>query len=111
MPPTSNILINRNLLKHLRAYGLTRGKLFTHIKRLSLDTYPLNALNYAHQFVYTGSRGMCLDIEFNSLSDRLSEAEKEEFKIEVIEVGDVEGRVFEGFEDSFFDLGGKAGGW
>jgi alpha 1,2-mannosyltransferase len=110
MPPF-NMLINRNLLKHLRAYGLTRGKLFTHIKRLSLDTYPLNALNYAHQFVYTGSRGMCLDIEFNSLADRLSEAEKEEFKIEVIEVGDVEGRVFEGFEDSFFDLGGKAGGW
>ena len=54
---------------------------------------------------------MCLDVEFNALADRLSEAEKEEFKIELLEVGDVEGRVFEGFEDSFFDLGGKVGGW
>ena len=105
-------MIDRNLLKHLRPYGLSRGKLFTHIKRLSLDTYPLNALNYARQFVYTGSRGMCLDIEFQGLAEtRLSEAEKEEFAIQVIEVGDVEGKVFEGFEDSFFDLGGKVGGW
>jgi len=54
---------------------------------------------------------MCLDVEFNALADRLSEAEKEEFKMEVLEVGDVEGKVFEGFEDSFFDLGGKVGGW
>jgi len=54
---------------------------------------------------------MCLDVEVNALADRLSEAEKEEFKIETLEVGDVEGRVFEGFEESFFDLGGKVGGW
>jgi len=55
---------------------------------------------------------MCLDIEFQALAEnRLSEAEKEEFAIQVIEVGDVEGKVFEGFEDSFFDLGGKVGGW
>lgn len=55
---------------------------------------------------------MCLDIEFQSLAEsRLSESEKEEFAIQTIEVGDVEGNVFEGFEDSFFDLGGKVGGW
>jgi hypothetical protein len=29
----------------------------------------------------------------------------------LIEVGEVEGKVFEGFEDAFFDLGGKVGGW
>jgi len=55
---------------------------------------------------------MCLDIEFQGLAEtRLSEAEKEEFAIQVIEAGDVEGKFFEGFEDSFFDLGGKVGGW
>lgn len=55
---------------------------------------------------------MCLDVEWHSLAEsRLSEAEKEEFSIAVIEVGDVECKVFEGFEDSFFDLGGKVGGW
>jgi alpha 1,2-mannosyltransferase len=55
---------------------------------------------------------MCLDIEWQPLADsRLSAAEKEEFAIELIEVGDVEGGMFEGFEESFFDLGGKVGGW
>jgi len=55
---------------------------------------------------------MCLDIEWQPLAEsRLSEADKEEFAIETIEVGNVESGVFDGFEDSFFDLGGKVGGW
>ena len=55
---------------------------------------------------------MCLDIEWQPLAEsRLSQAEKEEFAIETKEVGNVEGGMFDGFEDSFFDLGGKVGGW
>lgn len=100
------------MLKHLAAHGLSRGHLFTHTKRLSLDTYNLNALNYAHQYVRFGSRGMCLDIDWHPLAEeRLSEAEKREFEIRTEGLEGVEGGVFEGFEDSFFDLGGKAGGW
>lgn len=55
---------------------------------------------------------MCLDIDWHPLAEeRLSGAEKEEFEIQTIPLEEVEGGVFEGFEDSFFDLGGKAGGW
>ena len=55
---------------------------------------------------------MCLDIDWHPLADsRLSVLEKQEYEIQVGEVGELEGGVFEGFEDSFFDLGGKMGGW
>ena len=55
---------------------------------------------------------MCLDIDWHPLAEeRLSEAEKKEFEIQIVALEEIDGKVFEGFEDSFFDLGGKAGGW
>jgi alpha 1,2-mannosyltransferase len=55
---------------------------------------------------------MCLDTEWFPLAEeRLSEAEKKEFEIEVVPVQDVEGGAFDGFEDAFFDKGGVVGGW
>ena len=55
---------------------------------------------------------MCLDVAWQPLAeDRLSEAEKNDFAIELIAVRDVEGGVFDGFEEAFFEQGGKVGGW
>lgn len=102
----------RNLLKHLGAWGLHRGHLFTHTKRLRLDTYDLATLNYVRQYVKTGRRGMCLDAEWLPIADeRLTDAEKRQFEIELVPVSEIEGGMFDGFEDAFFDEGGKVGGW
>lgn len=55
---------------------------------------------------------MCLDVEWFPLAEeRLTEAERKEFEIEMLPIGEVEGGVFDGFEDAFFDRGGKVGGW
>lgn len=103
---------HRNLLKHLGGWGLHRGHLFTHIKRLSLDDYDTDTLNYVRQYVKNGRRGMCLDIEWLPIAEqKLTETEREGVDIELIPVSDIEGGVFDGFEDAFFDLGGKVGGW
>ncbi len=50
---------------------------------------------------------MCLDLEWHDSTD----AERGGAVIETVEVGDIEGEVFEGFDEAFFDTGGRVGGW
>jgi alpha 1,2-mannosyltransferase len=58
------------------------------------------------------ARGMCLDLEWrDTASSDLPPEELEGNYVEEIPVGEVEGGVFEGFEDAFFDEGGRIGGW
>ena len=54
---------------------------------------------------------MCLDLEWHDTVSQLSDAERKRVKIETIEVKDLEGNVFEGFEHAFFEEGGRIGGW
>ncbi len=76
------------------------------------DSAHSQTLNYARSFVYMGeARGMCLDLEWHPNADDLSAEERERVKIETIKVEDIEGGVFEGFENAFFEEGGRIGGW
>jgi len=77
-------------------------------KRMSDDRISNPTLNYGHLSVYQGrARGMCLDLEWH---DSTAE-ERGGVEIETIEVGDIEGDAFRGFEGAFFDEGGRIGGW
>ncbi|WVQ98408.1 hypothetical protein IAU59_005531 [Kwoniella sp. CBS 9459] len=103
------LFVHSNLLKHLGSGGLGKGSLFTHIRRMSNDYAHNPSLNYAHTWVYTGNgRGMCLDLDWH---DNVPESIRSEEWVETIQVGQEEGGVFEGFEDSWFDEGGRIGGW
>ena len=70
-------------------------------------------LNHAHTWVYQGRhRGMCLDLDWHGTAhEDLSEAELEVNRIETVPVREVEGDVFAGYADAFFDDGGRIGGW
>ncbi|OCF31451.1 hypothetical protein I316_06853 [Kwoniella heveanensis BCC8398] len=103
------LFVHSNLLKHLGSGGLGKGSLFTHIRRMSNDYSHNPSLNYAHSWVYTGSgRGMCLDLDWH---DNVPENIRSEEWVETIQVGQEDGGVFEGFEDSWFEEGGRIGGW
>ncbi|WVR04936.1 hypothetical protein IAU60_001948 [Kwoniella sp. DSM 27419] len=103
------LFVHSNLLKHLGGWGLAKGSLFTHIRRMSNDYSPNPSLNYAHSWVYTGNqRGMCLDLEWR---DTVPEGIKQSEQVETVPVEEEEGRVFDGFADAWFDEGGRIGGW
>lgn len=80
---------------------------------MSNDSVRNPALNYAHSFVYQGAaRGMCLDLEMHgNAAEDLSETELLANTVDTVEVGDVEGGVFDGFAEAFFQEGGRIGGW
>ncbi|KAG9033730.1 hypothetical protein FRB95_014417 [Tulasnella sp. JGI-2019a] len=107
------LFVHSNLLKHLGGVGISRGNTFTHVKRMSLDQYTESSLNFAHLWVYWGNlQGMCLDLELqDTAATGLSDEEKREQYVETIDLDDLEGRPFDGFEDSFWDQGGRVGGW
>lgn len=50
---------------------------------------------------------MCLDLEWHEST----EEERGGAVVETVDVGDIEGDVFRGFEDAFFEEGGRIGGW
>jgi alpha 1,2-mannosyltransferase len=55
---------------------------------------------------------MCLDLEWHaSAYEDMSEEERKENYVEEVPIGDVEGDVFKGFEEAWFDEGGRIGGW
>ncbi|WWC85151.1 uncharacterized protein L201_000008 [Kwoniella dendrophila CBS 6074] len=103
------LFVHSNLLKHLGSSGLGKGSLFTQIRRMSNDYTHNPSLNYAHSWVYIGeARGMCLDLDWhNHTPDEIKTNEWPE----TIGVYEEEGGVFDGFEDSWFDEGGRIGGW
>ncbi|KAK8870047.1 hypothetical protein IAR55_000617 [Kwoniella newhampshirensis] len=103
------LFVHSNLLKHLGGSGLGKGSLFKQIRRMSDDYSSNPSLNYAHSFVYTGGgRGMCLDLDWH---DNAPLEVKDELWVETVNVDEVEGAVFDGFEDAWFDEGGRIGGW
>lgn len=109
LTPPSPLFVHSNLLKHLNGFGIPHGpnSLFTHIKRVASthDAYDDPLLNYAHQAVYYGNRGMCIDIEWRDFEGDSRGAEIELVKVEEVDGWDV------GFEQSFWELGGRMGGW
>ncbi|KAG8862786.1 hypothetical protein FRB96_000796 [Tulasnella sp. 330] len=107
------LFVHSNLLKHLGKSGITLGNTFTHVKRMSLDRYSEPSLNFAHLWVYWGNiRGMCLDFELHpAAATEFTDEEKRTQFVETIEVGDLEGQPFEGFEEAFWEEGGRVGGW
>ncbi|KAL1406138.1 hypothetical protein Q8F55_007821 [Vanrija albida] len=110
VPPP--LFVHSNLLKHLQ--GLRqRGNVFTHVKRMAADTIDDPTLNYAHMYVYTGAgQGMCLDLQMHgTAAQALSEDQRNSQVPLTLEVGELEGEPFKGFEDAFFDAGGFVGGW
>ena len=82
---------------------------------MSDDTASSPILNHAHSSVYRPPHlpnNMCLDLEWHeSAHQELSQDELDANYVELIPVGEVEGGVFEGFEDAFFEEGGRIGGW
>ncbi|AAW41452.1 hypothetical protein CNBB5500 [Cryptococcus deneoformans B-3501A] len=103
------LFVHSNLLKHLGGAGLSKGKLFKFIRRMSEDYSSSPALNHAHSFVYDGiARGMCLDLDWHE--DTPQEV-KEDVRVETYAVGQEEGGVFDGFEDAWWEEGGRVGGW
>ena len=54
---------------------------------------------------------MCTDLEVWDSNPRLSEEEAEHQRVELHALSDLPGQPFDGFEDMFFDEGGRAGGW
>lgn len=108
------LFVHANLLKHLGGgggfgTGPGRQRLFSHVKRMALDDAGITSLNYARMTVYTGPRNMCLDL---GVEDSAEAAQGlGENKVETVEVAQLEGNPFDGFEDLFFAAGGKVGGW
>ena len=75
---------------------------------MNMDDIYNPSLNYAHLWVYQGpGRGMCLDLEWHDSTPK----ERGGLEIETVEIGDIEADAFRGFEDAFFDEGGRVGGW
>ncbi|KAL7412809.1 mannosyltransferase putative-domain-containing protein [Mrakia frigida] len=108
LPPTplKPLFIHANLLKHTAS--LPRGSVFSHIKsiRPSIKTTPegkREGLDGARGWVYQGpGRGMCVDLEW--VGGEEGESGKD----------GVETKEWEGakeFEDLFWEMGGKVGGW
>jgi len=105
------LFVHSNLLKHMWSH-LGRGKTFTHLRRMSLDAFDEPTLNHAHMFVYNPPSGvMCTDVELWDDGGLLTEDERKVQFVLTEELGAVEGNPFEGFEDSFYDYGGRVGGW
>jgi len=54
---------------------------------------------------------MCIDFDWQGTVEKLSDQERARVTIDTIEIGDIEGNVFDGFEKVFFEEGGRVGGW
>lgn len=103
------LFVHSNLLKHLGGARLSKGDLFKFVRRMSEDYSSSPLLNYAHSFVYDGTaRGMCLDLNWHE--DTPQEV-KEDMSVETYAVEQEEGGVFDGFEDAWWEEGGRVGGW
>lgn len=103
------LFVHSNLLKHLGGAGLSKGNLFKFIRRMSEDYSSSPLLNHAHSFVYGANvRGMCLDLDWHE--DTPQEV-KEDVSVETYAVEQEEGGVFDGFEDAWWEEGGRVGGW
>ncbi|WVQ71378.1 hypothetical protein IAR50_000909 [Cryptococcus sp. DSM 104548] len=104
------LFVHSNLLKHLGKVGLRRGDVFTHTLRLSKDNVSSPSLNYAHSHVYNGmARGMCIDTKWQ---ENTPSSVMEEVQIEMKSVqGGEEGVLWDGFEETWRDEGGRVGGW
>ena len=57
------------------------------------------------------ARGMCTDLELRDEGAGLTEAEKKTQTVLSRRVDEMHGKPLEGFEDTFFKQGGRAGGW
>lgn len=57
------------------------------------------------------ARGMCTDLDIWDSEPRLPEELAEHQHVEIQELSDLPGQPFAGFENMFFDEGGRAGGW
>lgn len=104
------LFVHSNLLKHLGG-GLDRGGAFTHIKHMPLDRYDDASLDSVYFYVYQGKgRGMCTDMGLhNNALEKMGEAKAAVQKPTVVEVATFP--EFEGFEESWWDAGGRVGGW
>jgi hypothetical protein len=95
-------------------------------------SYSEPSLNYVHQWVYQVrlsyrhgapiavltllplqgvARGMCTDLDIWDSEPNLPEELAENQHMEIQKLSDLPGQPFEGFENMFFDEGGRAGGW
>ncbi|GMK59208.1 hypothetical protein CspeluHIS016_0702230 [Cutaneotrichosporon spelunceum] len=102
VPPFPPLFVHANLLKHLQG-GLSRGRVFTHVKRMAQDGYDDQSLNNVFFYVYNGpGRGMCTDILYQA-GDEVGQS------VLVVPVSEVP--EIEGFEDAWWDAGGRVGGW
>ncbi|KAJ9094901.1 hypothetical protein QFC19_007757 [Naganishia cerealis] len=79
---------------------------------LFVHSYSEPSLNYVHQWVYQGvARGMCTDLDIWDSEPRLPEEFADYQHVEMQKLSDLPGEPFAGFENIFFDEGGRAGGW
>ncbi len=104
------LFVHSNLLKHLGG-GLERGAVFTHVKHLPLDRYDEPSLNSIFFFVYQGKgRGMCTDLLWHgNAEEKMGAALAATQKPTVVEISALPD--FEGFEQAWWDAGGRVGGW
>lgn len=71
---------------------------------------PLSCISHADPSQGV-ARGMCTDLAVWDSGPRLPEELAQGGQVELQKLSDLPGKPFEGFEDMFFDEGGRAGGW
>jgi hypothetical protein len=76
---------------------------------MSMDRYDEPTLNEAHMWVINIPHGICTDLEIWE-GNKLTEEEKKKQYVMYVPLEEVEGKPFEGFEEMFFEHGGRAPG-
>ncbi|BEI83087.1 hypothetical protein CcaverHIS002_0309550 [Cutaneotrichosporon cavernicola] len=104
------LFVHANLLKHLDG-RLERGKVFSYVKHMALDAYDEETLNHVFFYVYHGKeRGMCTDMFLHDEAASLMDADKLAVQRPVV-VSAKDVPELEGFEDAWWEAGGRVGGW
>jgi alpha 1,2-mannosyltransferase len=76
------------------------------------DRFGSHVLNHARAWVFFNSHGMCLNLAWHGTAEAdLTEEERRLNYPETLRIDELEGNVMAGFEDAFFDQGGRVGGW
>lgn len=72
---------------------------------------PCSRPAYPDPFSQGVARGMCTDLAIWDSEPRLPEELGQGGQVELLKLSELPGKPFDGFEDMFFDEGGRAGGW
>lgn len=99
------LFVHANLMKHMGPE--TERPIFKLVKKMKQDRATEHSLNYALLDVKM-SPFMCTDL---AIHPGVSPDEIKDNFVELLDVSQIEGHPFDGFEKLFFESGGSVGGW